>query len=349
MGYIESLYKTMVLTNKMGHRQDEQREHPFLAKTKPSQSNHKLTNMGAMYSHLVFAAPACINYCLSDDRQSIGYGQLASDRKKNSALHWTPAIWLQTSKGVTIPAAYLKRPGARQTILFSHGNGEDLGSSLLYAHELVRRLDANVFVYEYSSYSHSYRQDGSKITPSEAKTNADITAAYKYIRAQGVEPRNIVLFGRSLGSGPSCYLAAHEEVGGLALISGLASIIRVVAPWLKVTVPGDMFPNIDLMKKILCPVLSVHGQQDEIVPFSHAKALLDAAQVQSFAPFWHPQGKHNDVETVNWESLILYYKEFLFALQTNQLSPIAPKHAPAETFWKRTLSGCFSSFSSGAA
>lgn len=110
---------------------------------------------------------------------------------------------------------------------------------------LRSRLNVNVFVYEYSGYSHSEYIKPNKpsvaVKPSEDNLYADIEAAYQYLTNQHIHPRNIIVFGRSLGSGPSCHLAARHNVGGLVLISALTSILRVPLPWLRITIPGDMF------------------------------------------------------------------------------------------------------------
>ena len=60
-----------------------------------------------------------------------------------------------------------------------------------------------------------------------------------------VAPENIILYGRSLGSGPTCYLAEKEKVGGVILHAPLMSVYRVIMQTLRFTLPTDMFPNID--------------------------------------------------------------------------------------------------------
>ena len=44
----------------------------------------------------------------------------------------------------------------------------------------------------------------------------------------GVQPNNIILFGRSIGSGPATWLAAKKEVCALVLISAFTSIQNIV-------------------------------------------------------------------------------------------------------------------------
>jgi hypothetical protein len=59
---------------------------------------------------------------------------------------------LETSRGNTISATYLRRKGANVTILFSHGNAEDLNSAYYWMRKLSRNLDVNVMGYDYTGY-----------------------------------------------------------------------------------------------------------------------------------------------------------------------------------------------------
>lgn len=90
------------------------------------------------------------------------------------------------------------------------------------------------------------------------------------------------------------------------------------------------------MKHIRCPVLCVHGMQDQVTPFKHAQALFKAAPAKSFAPYWHPKAGHNDLELLDWDTVCLYYEDFLSALQTNQL-PYADVAPISERRWKERL------------
>ncbi|CAM9558875.1 unnamed protein product [Heterosigma akashiwo] len=46
------------------------------------------------------------------------------------------------------------------------------------------------------------------------------------------------------------------------------------------TMPGDMFPNIDKMPDIECPVFIIHGTRDEVVPFWHGQELFLACKTK---------------------------------------------------------------------
>ena len=134
------------------------------------------------------------------------------------------------------------------------------------------------------SIFHFYKQQQLKkktAKASEENCYADIEAAFDYLlKEKNITPEQIVLYGRSLGSGPSCYLAektaqSGRPVAGLILHSPFTSVYRVVLDF-GVTMPGDQFPNIDRIPQIQCPVMIIHGDKDDVVPVEHGKALHEA-------------------------------------------------------------------------
>ncbi|MFS8867853.1 alpha/beta hydrolase [Synechococcus sp. H65.1] len=176
---------------------------------------------------------------------------------------------LTTADGLQISAVYLPNPAATYTLLYSHGNAEDLGDILPRLRKL-QQGGFSVLAYDYRGYGTS---EG---IPSEAGAYKDIEAAYAYLRDQGIPPGRILLYGRSVGGGPSVYLAAHKPVGGLILESTFVTAFRVLTriPLL----PFDRFDNLSRIAQINCPLLILHGTQDRLIPFWHAEALYQAAR-----------------------------------------------------------------------
>ena len=131
-------------------------------------------------------------------------------------------------------------------------------------------LGFSVFAYDYRGYGLS---DG---TPSEPRVYADIDGAYDYLTAQlHVPPQRIIAYGRSLGAGAAVDLAARRPVGGLILESPFLSAFRVMT---RVPLfPFDKFRNADKIGRVRCPLLVMHGEADEIVPFWHGRQLFDKA------------------------------------------------------------------------
>ena len=76
------------------------------------------------------------------------------------------------------------------TILFSHGNAEDLGMIYDWFVQLSMELNVNVFSYDYAGYGQS-----SRIEPTEASVFADIDAVLAYMQTElQLKPSQIILY-----------------------------------------------------------------------------------------------------------------------------------------------------------
>ena len=198
-------------------------------------------------------------------------------------------IKLTTADGVTISALHLVDPTATYTVLYSHGNGEDMGD-LRDIYERICAAGFNVFAYDY----HGYGTSGG--SPTEAHAYADIDAAYEYLTTKlYVPPSRILVLGHSIGGGPSAELAARKPVGGLILESTFVSAFRT--PTRVALLPWDKFTNLAKLSSIHCPVLVIHGQSDMIVPAWHGRQLYEAAP-QPKQCFWVQKAGHNDLVDV---------------------------------------------------
>ena len=85
--------------------------------------------------------------------------------------------------------------------------------------------------------------------------------------------RDIILFGRSIGSGPATWIAGNKNPGALLLMSPYTSIRNVVkhlTTKVLAYLVAERFRNIDCMPKITCPTFIVHGQMDTLIPFSES-------------------------------------------------------------------------------
>jgi pimeloyl-ACP methyl ester carboxylesterase len=131
-----------------------------------------------------------------------------------------------------------------------------------------------------------------------------------------LKPENIVLYGRSLGTGPSCYLAAKYDreflFRGIILQSPFLSIFRIALSS-PVTLPGDMFANVDRVPKIRSPLIIVHGVVDGVVPFEHGRKLFAACN-SAVDCMWLPQIGHNNIESQQGKLLLKRYHRFIHKL-----------------------------------
>ena len=92
----------------------------------------------------------------------------------------------------------------------------------------------------------------------------------------GFKKQNILILGRSIGTGAATELALKREIGVLALISPFTSLKDVVkemvGSFFKFFLK-ERFNNIENISKINCPTLIVHGTIDSMIPVEHSFQL----------------------------------------------------------------------------
>jgi hypothetical protein len=168
-----------------------------------------------------------------------------------------------------IAAAWLPNPQARYTLLYSHGNGEDLGDDIAILAE-YRRAGFAVFAYDYNGYGLSQGR------PTEAAVYGDVEAAYGFLTTQlHVPPAQVISFGHSLGAAAAIHLAAHRPVAGLIAHAPFVSAFRLVTQ--VQIVPWDKFNNASEIQRVHCPVLVIHGRRDEVIAFRQGERIFRLA------------------------------------------------------------------------
>ena len=206
----------------------------------------------------------------------------------------------------------------RLTILYSHGNAEDIALHIPFVEGLARWTGADVLSYEYVGYSLSRFMEHAVDSgeSSEAACYRSIDAAWRYLTVDcKIPPRRIVIFGRSIGSGPSVHLASQEggRIAGLFLQSPIESAIRCALGYVSSVAlhPLDIFRNYEKIASIACPIAIVHGEADTVAPISGGKALLRQAR-QPFRPLWLPSCGHNNIPA---DRVFAYMREFIAELK----------------------------------
>ncbi|XWS37176.1 hypothetical protein CRYUN_Cryun19dG0020300 [Craigia yunnanensis] len=214
---------------------------------------------------------------------------------------------LPTRRGTEIVAVYVRYPMATSTPLYSHGNAADVGQMYELFIELSIHLRVNLMGYDYSGYGQSSGK------PSEQNTYSDIEAAYKFLEENyGAMQENIILYGQSVGSGPTVDLAARlPRLRAVVLHSPILSGLRVMYP-VKHTYWFDIYKNIDKISLVKCPVLIIHGTNDDVVDCSHGKQLWEICQ-EKYEPLWVKGGNHCDLEL--YPEYIRHLKKFISTVE----------------------------------
>ena len=155
-------------------------------------------------------------------------------------------------------------------IVYFHGNAEDVGISYELMVKMSVTYKCSVIAMEYPGYG-IYRTE--QADADTLMTNAHILMQY-LIHVQKYCEKDIILVGRSMGSGPASALAVeYPSVSALILLSPYTSLkqaVKTLLGTLASLIVRERFENLKLIQKVRCPTLLIHGQKDEIIPESHA-------------------------------------------------------------------------------
>ena len=216
------------------------------------------------------------------------------DRK----INMTPAniglefdeVFFVSRDGVRLCGWFIPAGQSKNMVLFCHGNAGNI-SDRLDTISIFNQLGLSIFIFDYRGYGKSEGK------PDEKGTYADAEAAMKWI----VENKNIlhgdiIIFGRSLGGAIAAWLAKKCTPRALILESAFTSIPDMgskLYPWLPVRLMSRFsYSTIDYIRDVNSPVLIIHSPDDDLVPFSQGKRLLEAAHEPR--EFMEIAGDHNN-------------------------------------------------------
>ncbi|MBE2214445.1 MAG: alpha/beta hydrolase [Opitutaceae bacterium] len=220
-------------------------------------------------------------------------------------------ISFATSDGETVEGyvvAATTRPD--RLVLYFHGNAGNIAQRVPELREMSARTGAAVFGCGYRGYGTSTG------APSEAGVYLDGEAALHHAReVLGYAPAQIVVLGRSLGSTVATHLAAQgDDFAGVILVTplstgrdfGRAHMGPVSA------LAGRSFDSLGRAPKITEPVLVMHGDADEVIPYENGQKLYAALP----GPKRHVTiagGHHNDLEFVDPQTYWTAFSAFVAA------------------------------------
>jgi fermentation-respiration switch protein FrsA (DUF1100 family) len=218
-------------------------------------------------------------------------------------------VFFATRDDVRLNGWFIPHREARSTLVWFHGNAGNISHRVENIKLLHDKVKINIFIFDYRGYG---RSEG---RVSEEGTYLDGEAALDYVRERlDVKPKKIVLFGRSLGAAVAAEMANRYDSQGLILESPFVSIremARVVFPLLPIgPLLQTRYDVREKIRKIKTPLLVLHGDRDEVVPFAQGKMVFDAApEPKKF--FTIAGAQHNDTYLVGGDSYFQQLQIFI--------------------------------------
>lgn len=214
--------------------------------------------------------------------------KLRAKRINRNLLKKFKTVRFASTDGARLFAWYVKANENKPTILYFHGQAE----SILTHQDNVEFAIRNGYGIFMLSYRGHYRAWG---LPSEKGIYKDAQASINKLNEFGVDTRDIILWGHSLGTTVATETAVHNSVKALILQSPIKDINsaaqdltnfyirRLKIHWLRMHIKNHIkdikfyqkFDNVNKIAKINCPILFVHSKTDRISPSKNSRELYE--------------------------------------------------------------------------
>jgi len=219
------------------------------------------------------------------------------DNPSNWALFYKDVQFL-TPDGLKLHGWFFPLSEESPVLIFCHGNAGNISHRIENVNLLVKK-GISVFLFSYRGYGKSSGR------PSEKGIYIDGIAAYDYLTdVEKIPPERIAVFGRSLGGSVATEIALQKKVRCMIIESTFTSIKDMAKTIFPFFVFSPFLPHhyntINKIANVSIPKLVIHGDSDEIIPFSMGKKLFaQASEPKLFLPI-HGAG-HNDTYVVGGE------------------------------------------------
>ena len=192
-------------------------------------------------------------------------------------------IFIKTDENIELKSWFIEKDLKKfKTILLFHGNAGNLFNRVYKLNEL-NKLDLNILIISWRGFS------GNEGKPTEKNLYHDAKKAVKWLNNKGLDNKNIVLYGESLGTGVVTQLASKNNFGGIILESpftSMANAAKIYYPYLPVNLLlRDRYDSKSKIKDIKTPILIMHGKMDNIVPQKMGLELFEKANNPKYSYF----------------------------------------------------------------
>ena len=195
---------------------------------------------------------------------------------KNDVIKYEE-IFIKTFDGEKLHAYFLpsKLNVTSKTLLYIIGNGGNITNWYQYCTEAQNFLPINILIFDHRGYGKSTGY------PSLKFVVQDIEAIDDYLIKRGYKAQDISVYGTSLGGALALELASRKPLKSVAIQTTFTSLrdsAKILYPFIPPNlIRDDILNSKELIKKVKCPILIVHGTEDIIIPLEHSKKLYKLA------------------------------------------------------------------------
>ena len=217
-------------------------------------------------------------------------------------------VKITTEDDIELLAWYHKKDiNKYKTILYLHGNAGSLENRI---HKVNHFNDMNInfLLLAWRGFN------GNAGKPTEQGLYQDAKSAVRWLMNQGISEENIIIYGESLGTGVATEIAQKKNFAGVILESPFTSMVAAgkskypIFP-IKLLLK-DKYESDKKIKNIMSPILVMHGEADQIVPFWMGEKIYEIANQPKYSYFT----KYDDHMMEFDENLVLALKAFIKSL-----------------------------------
>ena len=217
-------------------------------------------------------------------------------------------VQIKTSDNINLLGWFHKKDLNKfKTIVYFHGNAGRLENRI---HKLNHFKDMNInfLIISWRGFS------GNSGNPSEQGLYKDGKSAIDWLKNMGLEDKDIILYGESLGTGIATEIAQNKKFAGLILETPFTSMIDAAKNFYPYIPIGfllkDRYENDKKIKNINIPLLVMHGEKDQIIPFKMGKKIYEIANQPKYSYFT----KYDDHMMEYDEKLVFALRSFMKSL-----------------------------------
>ena len=181
-------------------------------------------------------------------------------------------VSIKTGDNLLLSAWYFPANNPSHLIMYCHGNAGDI-RDWTHAMPPFLEMGCSVLLFDYRGYGKSQGK------PSESGLYLDGESVWGWVEEKAEEEGiTAVILGKSLGSAVAIHVATQTPPAALILDSAFTSmreITMTVTPWLPDAMLPELYESLNVVPKLTCPTLVIHGRNDTLVPLAHGQALFD--------------------------------------------------------------------------